>query len=892
MGLYNLDKIFNPKTVAVIGASQKAGTIGNALMTNLIQGGFEGNIIPVNPKYSEIHGLKTFKSVSEVEGGVDLAIIAAPMAATPSVVEECVRIKAGGAIIISAGGKEIGEAGREVEEKIRKTAYAGGLRIVGPNCLGIICPGKKLNASFASDMPGRGKLAFISQSGGICTSILDLALKENIGFSHFVSIGSMLDMDFGDMIDYLGNDPSAGSILLYVENLIHFRKFMSAARSVSRIKPIVVLKSGRSAAGARAASSHTGAMAGEDVVYDTAFKRAGIVRVNTIEELFDCAELMAKRPRPAGSRLAIITNGGGPGVMATDELGRLGVEPAAIPPEILSQLNEFLPPFWSRNNPMDILGDASVERFMRTIEICLENSGFDGALAIMAPQALTDPAPVAEALAEYLKTKRHPVFACWMGGKRMASALQILNQAEVPTYETPERAIRAFLYMVQYSKNLEMLREIPSKLSRHLVFDREGASASIRKCLETETGFLSEIESKKILAAYGIPVNLTELAQTADQAVSLARGMNFPLVMKLISPDISHKTDADGVQLDLKTESDIRNAFDKIMAGARAYNPGARILGVSVQSQILKPDYELLIGAKKDENFGPVILFGMGGIFTEVLKDRAIGLPPLNRLLARRMMEETRAFSLLKGYRGRPPANLELLEELLIRLSQLMVDFPEIVELDMNPVIVKDGVPCAVDGRILLKPNPLPSSLHLVISPYPQEYEFHDTTVENIRLFVRPIKPEDGQMFLNFFSILSPTTIYYRFFSALKILSPAMLERFTQIDYDREISLVALDDSQDEKMLGVARVIGDPDVKKGEFSVLIGDPWHGQGIGATILRRCLQIARDRGMETVWGTVLSENRHMLALGKKLGFTIGKGEDASERKLTIDLRIAEL
>lgn len=888
-----MEQFFDPKSVAVIGANDRQGSIGSALIDNLIQGGYTGTIVPVNPNHETIHGLKAYATITEVESAPEMAIIATPIATVPEIVRQCVRAGTQGVIIISAGGKELGEEGSFIEEQIQGAAEGSGMRIIGPNCMGVIRPGKNLNATFAGGMPAKGTLAVISQSGAICSSILDRAALENTGFSHFVSIGSMLDVDFGDMIDYLGNDGSVKAILLYMENLTNPRKFMSAARSVSRIKPIIVLKAGKSKAGARAASTHIGSMAGEDAVYDAAFKRAGIVRVPSLARLFDCAELMAKQPRPSGTRLAIITNGGGPGVMAADTLAEYGLEPAPLNEEIMTRLGEILPPYWSRGNPIDILGNATVERFATVFDLCMASREFDGILVIMVPQNLTAPEEVASALAKLARRKRVPVFASWMGGKQMAEAVHILNQADIPTYETPERAVRAFLYMVEYTKNLELLSQVPPKLPTELYFNRDQVFRTIYECFEQETELLSEIQSKEILAAYGIPVNETKLAATADEAVTLADGMEMPLVMKVISPDISHKSDAGGVQLDLRNEADLRQAFERIMAGARAHNPEARISGVSLQPYIAKPDFELLIGSKTDENFGPVLCFGSGGVFAEVLDDKALGLPPLNRLLARRMMEETRILPLLQGYRNNPPADLEKLEELLMRLSQLVIDFPEIVELDINPVLVKNGQPCAVDARIRLARVEDNTKLHLVISPYPQHLERHDFTDMQMPLFIRPIKPEDAPLFVELFNALTPTSIYYRFFSVVKTLSAEVLARFTQVDYDREISFVALDDSEDqERMLGVANIVGEPDGKRGEFSVLIGDPWQGKGIGAKLLLQCLAIAKERGMEIVWGTVLAENSYMIALGKKLGFTVKQGQEPSEYKLTIDLKTAKL
>jgi len=889
MGIYNLDRIFNPGAIVVIGASEKAGSVGSTLMLNLVQSGFKGDLFPVNPRHRTIHGLKTLSSILKAEYSIDLVIIATPIATVPSIVKECVQKGVKGAIILSAGGKEAGANGQEIEAQIAKYAREGGLRIIGPNCLGIICPQRNLNASFAAHMPNKGNLAFISQSGAICSAILDLSMQEGFGFSHFVSIGSMVDVDFGDLIDFLGADPQVSSILLYIESLTHVRKFISAARAVSRSKPIIVLKSGRSPAGTKAAASHTGAMAGEDMVYDAAFMRAGIVRVDTIGELFDCAELTARQPRPTGARLAVITNAGGPGVMAADVLSHYGSEPAEPKPETLAKLDAVLPPLWSRSNPIDILGDASPQRFANVIEICVAAKEFDGVLVILSPQAMTDPTAVAEMLASTFQKKRYPLFTAWMGGVDVAKGKDILNQAGIPTYDTPEQAIRAFLYMVDYSRNLKILQEIPPKLPRSIAFDRPQARKLIDTALCEKKPVLTELESKALLAAYGLPVIRTRVAASAQEAVQLAGAIGYPLVMKILSPDILHKTDADGIRLDLRSEADVHKAYDEILANARAYRPEADIQGVTLQSMIGQPDYEILMGTKKDQYFGPVILFGMGGIFTEVIQDRAIGLPPLNVLLARRLMENTKVYSLLKGYRNRPPADMELIEEMILRLSQLVVDFPEIVELDMNPVLVRAGKPCVVDARVILASPKRPSPLHLVISPYPAELESREVTSGGLSIFVRPIRPEDAPILVDLFDTLSPTSIYYRFFGHLKSLPHYMLVRFTQVDYDREIDLVAVDegDKGEERMLGVARFITDPDGKRAEFAILTGDPWHGKGVGARLLEISLGIAKNRSIETVWGTVLQENQGMLALGRKLGFKISRSQEPGEMELTIDL-----
>ncbi|MDO5674669.1 MAG: GNAT family N-acetyltransferase [bacterium] len=888
-----MDNFFNPAGIAIIGASGREGSVGWGLLEQLIQGGYSGRVVPVNPKYESLHGLPCLKSITETAADpVDMAVIATPIATVPGVIRECVQARTKGVVIISSGGRELGNWGSYVEEQIRIAAEGSDLRIIGPNCMGIIRPDKKLNASLATKIPARGNLAVISQSGAICAAILDRATHDQIGFSHFIGVGSMLDVNFGDLIDYLGSIGSVRAILLYMESLNDPRRFMSAARAVARIKPIIVLKTGKSEAGAKAASTHTGAMVGVDAVYDAAFKRAGIVRVPTLARLFDCAELLAKQPRPTGTRLAIITNGGGPGVMAADALAEYGLQPAPLPEEVLQELNAGLPEYWSHSNPIDIRGTATLEHFHRAVEICLAGNAFDSLLVIMVPQVITSPEEVARDLVSLTRRKRIPIFVSFMGGDEVEEGVNILNHANIPTYETPERAVRAFMYLVEYANNLEMLTQVPPKLATELEFNRDLAFRTIYECFDYEASMLSEYDSKRILASYGVPVNETHFAADLEEALDLARKLPSPWVLKLVSPDITHKSKAGGVALNLHGEEELTAAYTKIMEIVQRQSPEARILGVTVQSHITTDGLELLMGCKRDAAFGSVLLFGAGGVLTELLHDRAIGLPPLNRLLARRMMEETRIMSFLEEAEE-PAARLDELEELLMRLSQLVIDFPEIVELDMNPIALQQGRPIVLDARIRLAPRDEDTSPHLVISPYPQHLERHDFTDMQLPLFIRPVKPEDAPLFTALFDTLTPTSIYYRFFSVVKSLTPEALARFTQIDYDREISFVGLEDREgDERMLGVAHIAGEPDGRRGEFSVLVGDPWQGKGVGAKLLLQCLEIAQERGMEVVWGTVLAENQHMLALGKKLGFTVSPGGDSSEFKLTIDLKKAKL
>ncbi|NLI82834.1 MAG: bifunctional acetate--CoA ligase family protein/GNAT family N-acetyltransferase [Deltaproteobacteria bacterium] len=888
MSIFNLEKIFKPSAIAVVGASRRENSVGEAVMRNLTQCGYEGSIFPVNPKYEELFGLTTHASIRDIEAPLDLAVITTPIETVPSIVEACASRQVGAAIILSAGGKEAGDEGRAIEARIREIAYRGKVRIIGPNCLGVLCAGVNLNASFANHMTLPGRLAFISQSGALCTAILDIALHERIGFSHFVSIGSMLDVDFGDIINYLGNDPEVSSIALYVENLSNFRKFMGAARAVSRVKPIVVLKSGRSPAGARAAASHTGALAGEDAVYDAAFKRAGIARVQTIEELFDCAELMAKQPRPGGPGLAIITNAGGPGVMAADALALYGMEPVTLNAATIARLDECLPRYWSRGNPVDIIGDATPDRYRDAVRICMAAPEVNSLLVILTPQALTNPTAVAESVTRILERRRVSIFTVWMGAGDVEKGREIFNRAGIPTYETPERAVHAFMTMYRYSRNLEMLQEIPPKLPRDLRFNQREASEIIQKGLEEGRKFLDEVESKRLLAAYGIPVNPTEAARSEDEAVAGAGAMGYPVVVKIHAKGISHKTDVDGVMLNLRNESDVRRAFRQVVENALLTQPDAEILGVTVQPMLKGHLYELIVGSVRDRDFGPVILFGMGGIMAEVLKDRALALPPLNRLLARRLMEDTRVFQLLKGYRNRPGINLLLVEEVLIRLSHLVADFPQIVELDVNPLVPGRDQVWAVDARVAIEPSEITPPMHLVISSYPVQHEKQVVTRGGIEVLLRPVKPEDGPLLVDLFNTLSPTSIYFRFFRPIKYLSHEMLARFTQIDYDRDIVLVAIDQrGESETMLGVVRLMGDPDATRAEFAIVVGDPWQGKGVGAALLEHCLSIAADRGMREVWGYVLPENTTMLALGRKVGFSVTRVPGAGEFELRIAL-----
>jgi acetyltransferase len=873
MSTRNLDRILKPRSIALIGASETKEKLGSIIFRNLIEGGFAGAIYAVNPKYDTVYGRRSFESVVNIREPIDLAVIVTPIEVVPQVVRDCSKKGIYGTIIISAGGKETGEKGRQLEGEILKEAGKAGIRIIGPNCLGVINPRLKLNASFSDRMALPGNLAFISQSGALCTAILDRSFKENIGFSYFISIGSMADVDFGDLIDYLGSSEEVSSIILYMESVTNAKKFMSAARAVSRVKPIIALKAGRSVAGAKAAASHTGSMAGEDDVYDAAFRRAGILRVNTIKELFNCAEGLAKQPRPRGPRLGIITNAGGPGVMAIDRLDYLGHKPAELSEETIERLNSLLPPHWSERNPVDILGDATPERYLEAVEICLSTDELDGLIVILTPQAVSSPTEVARGVSRYLSNQSKPVFAVWMGADSVEEGISILNEAGIPTYDTPEEAVTIFMLMYHYSYNLELLQETPRELHAELDLKRESAERLIMNSLSQKKTLLSEIESKELLASYGIPVNRTLIANSAEQAAELATDIGFPVVLKIDSPDITHKTEAGGVILDVGSKADVISAFQVVLGNAKNYNPKATINGVSVQRMIKEAGYEIILGSKADSLFGPVILFGLGGVMTEVIGDKALGLPPLNSTLAKRLVERTKISRVLSGFRNRPPVDMEWLEMILVRLSHLVTDFPEIAEIDINPLLINEKNIIGLDARVIIQPSTLKSPEHLVIAPYPRRYETHWKGTGGIPILFRPIKPEDEGMLLDLFSSFSEKTILFRFFQLLKSMPHKQIVRYTQIDYDRDMAIVAVASEGDkERILGVGRLNYYPNLETSEFSVVVGDSWQRKGLGTKLLELCIEIANERGVSQLWGDIMAGNEGMIRLCKRLGFKI--------------------
>lgn len=886
MSTHNLDKIFKPQRIAVIGATPRPKSVGATVLDNLLNSGSEAVVYPINPKHEAIHGIHTWRNIREVPKTPDLAIVCIPAASVPQAIRECGEAGVGGIIILSAGFREVGPEGRKLEEQIAAEARKfPGLRIIGPNCLGVIVPGLRLNASFAGTMPLAGHVAFISQSGALCTAILDWADQKGLGFSYFVSIGNMLDVDLGDLIDYFGRQPEVRSMILYAESVTSARKFMSAARAFARIKPVVAYKSGRFAESAKAAASHTGAMAGEDAVFDAAFERAGIERCYEIDDMFDCAELLARQRPPSGPRIAIVTNAGGPGVMAADALLAREGSLATLSPQTIEALNRALPAYWSHGNPVDVLGDADPQRYAVGTELVMADENVDGVLVVLTPQAMTDATGTAEAVARLAPHAGRPMLAAWMGGTTVQPGIDRLNKAGIPTYENPAKAIRAFMHLVSYARNREILYEMPREIPVRFPIDRNEVQERFAAEFRHGEALISEPICKAQLAAYGITATTRFVAKTADEAVNGAIEIGFPVVMKIVSPDISHKTDVGGVRLNLRSEAEVRDAFEQIIASAVQAVPTARIDGVAVQEMIVEPDsQELILGAKKDETFGAVLMLGMGGITAELLKDRVLELPPLNERLAHRMLTKLRCWPLLKGYRGRPGVDIDRLIEVLIRFSYLIADLPQIKEFDINPLIASPKRIVAVDARAVLDMNFRPETArpfeHLAIRPYPEGFNRLITLQSGLEVLMRPIRPEDEKLWHLLIASCSFESIHARFGYSFKGTTHEMGSRFCFIDYDREMAIVAeIGEGDKRRLIGVGRLVSDPSHETAEYAVLIADDYHHLGLGIALTEYCLEVARIWGLKRVVATTEATNFRMLATFRHLNFQLA--DDAEEK-----------
>jgi len=891
-----LDALFLPDSVAVIGATERPGTVGRTVVENLLHPLFQGKVYAVNSRHSEICGLKAYPNIGDVPESLDLAVVATPAPTVPRIIGECVDAGVKSAVVISAGFRERGLEGVELERQIQEHLRRGTMRLIGPNCLGIMNPTIGLNATFAKDAPRPGNVAFLSQSGALLTAILDWGQQEQVGFSAIVSTGSMLDVGWGDLIYHFGDDPHTHSILLYMESVGDARSFLSAAREVALRKPVIVIKAGRSEAASRAAASHTGALTGSDEVLDAAFRRSGVLRVLTIADLFYMAEVLSKQPRPKGARLTILTNAGGPAVLATDALIANGGQLAVLSEKTLQALDGFLPSHWSHNNPIDILGDADSERYAKALEIASNDPNSDGLLVILTPQGMTDPAAVAERLKPHAKSSGKPVLTSWMGGAGIASGEAILNAAGIPTFPYPDTAARAFTYMWRYSYNLHELYETPTLAEGQEL--APGYRRRVENIIETARSqgrvLLNESESKQVLSHYGIPTVETQIARTEDAAVACALDLGYPVVLKIFSETITHKTDVGGVKLNLEDEPSVRSAFQAIKSSVAKTAGPDHFSGVTVQPMVRLEGYELILGSSVDPQFGPVILFGSGGPLVEVCRDHALALPPLNTTLAQRMMEQTRIFTALKGVRGRRPIDVRALGRLLVRFSQLVVEQPWISEIDINPLLASPQQLLALDARVVLhEPGTDPDHLpRPAVRPYPSQYVSSWPMKNGTEVTLRPIRPEDEPLMVKFHETLSDRSVFLRYFCSLSLSSRVAHDRLVRIcfvDYDREMAIVA--DCRDAKgqhrILGVGRLVKSHAKNEGEVAVLVSDECQGQGLGMELFRCVIQIARDEKLSRVDAEILPDNFAMKKIARKLGFRSQTPSDLTSIRAVLDL-----
>lgn len=883
-----LDALFSPRSVALVGATERTGSVGRTLLRNLITNPFGGTVYPVNPKRRNVLGIRTYPNVAEIPEPVDLAVIATPAPDVPAVIGECVEAGVKGAIIISAGFREVGPSGAELERQILEQARRGRMRLIGPNCLGIMNTQSGLNATFAADMAQPGSLGFVSQSGALCSSVLDWSFRESVGFSAFVSIGSMLDVGWGDLIDHLGNDPRTRAIVLYMESVGDARLFLSAARAVALVKPIIVIKAGRTEAAAKAAASHTGSLAGSDEVLDAAFRRCGVIRVKQISDLFNLSEVLGRQPKPKGPRLTILTNAGGPGVLATDALISSGCELATLSESTIEKLDQILPDHWSHGNPIDVLGDADADRYAKAIDVAIRDPNSDGMLVILTPQDMTEPTQTAEQLRPYAHATSKPILASWMGGASVASGVTILNRAGIPTFDFPDTACDAFSYMWRYSYNLKSLYETPSVFAglEGETRVRDRASELIEAVRASGRTLMTEAESKELLALYNIPTVPTVVAKSPELAVLAATDLGFPVVLKLHSETITHKTDVGGVCLNLRSEDEVRHAFEAIRDSVRRIAGEEHFLGVTVQPMITLGGYELIVGSGIDPQFGPVLLFGAGGQLVEVFRDRALTLPPLNTTLARRMIEQTKIYTALQGVRGRPPVDLGTLERLLVQFARLVAEQRWVREIDINPLLASESRLLALDARVVLhdrdvEEHELP---RMAIRPYPAQFVSPWRSADGLEVTFRPIRPEDEPRIVEFHQTLSEGSVYLRYFQALKLSQRIAHERLTRIcfiDYDREMAFVAEGDptgaDQNREIWGVGRLNKIPGTNDGEYALLVTDRYQHRGLGSQLMRRLIEYAREEQIQRLVADILTENTGMRQLSERFGFEIATTDD---------------
>jgi acetyltransferase len=873
----DIRKMFDPENIALIGATEEPGSAGRSLLDNLLFSK-ERKVFPVNPNRKTVLGLECYPTVKDIPEKIDLSVVATPPPTVPDVVEECGKIEADGIIIISSGFREMGDEGTRLLARIEEIQKKYGMRILGPDCLGIIRPNLGLNASRLKVTLRPGNIALVAQGGALGAAIFDWAMDAHVGFSIFASLGSMIDIDFSDLIDFLGNDPETRSIMLYMEEVVHAKKFMSAARGFAHNKPIMVVKPGRFKLAPRTAFSHTGTLVTCDQVYDAAFQRAGVVRVKEIADFFNTVTVLHSKQLPKGPRLAILTNVGWVGVMATDALLELGGKLAELSENSMDEMNVVLPALWSHGNPIDILGDADVERYEKVMAVCLNDPGVDGLLVIFTPQYVVGPEELAAAVVKIAGATSKPIITAWMGGKTVEQARGILLQNTIPTYDTPEDAVKTYLYMVQHRRNLELLYETPAELSVDQAPAKNHLKALIRKVIKEGRTILYEEESKRFLANYGIPAVSPRLANNVEGAISIAKYVGYPVVLKIVSPDITYKSDAGGVITGINSEERLKVEYENLLRKTQEALPRVRIGGITVQKMIEGIDYEIILGAKKDPNFGAVILFGMGGTAVQIYRDYSLGLVPLNQTLAKRLMEETEVYRMLQGYRGKPPADLRQLEQIVVRFSNLIVDFPEIAEMDVNPIAIADGKAVALDARIIIDPGALGNNSetpypHLAIAPYPTRYMMTWRLTDGTEVLIRPIRPEDEPLEYELLTSCSRETLSSRFLEGLEHVTHEMLTRVCNIDYEREIEIVAeVRDRARRRLIGTARLTIEPDFGSGQFGLLVHDDYQGKGLGYKLSDTLIGIAQEKGLAKFRGYIFTENKRMVKLVKKLGFTV--------------------
>ena len=892
MSQHYLHPLFNPRSVAVFGVSEKEDSVAGTLFKNMRKSGFTGMVFPVNPKHDVIYGEHCYGYASELPETPELALIATPAPTVAQVLEDCGARGIRHAIVLSAGFREVGAKGVALEESIMAVARKHDIRFIGPNCLGIQRPSIGLNATFSQGATLSGDLALVSQSGALCTSMLDWAEANGIGFSSVISTGASADLDFGEILDYLAYDPATKGILLYIEGIRDARGFMSALRATSRFKPVVLVKVGRHEAGSKAVQSHTGALVGSDAVFDALVRRAGVVRVNTILQLFSCARALSTHIKPTGNRLAIVTNGGGPGVMATDRAVDLNVQLAELGPQTVARLNEVLPASWSHGNPVDIIGDAPADRYHHAVDACLHDANVDGVLVMLTPQAMSRPTEAADAVIDVAKGCSKPVITCWMGEAQVADGRRRFKEAGIPYFTTPEPAVEVFSYLSAFYENQRQLMQTPGPLSQGAEPDVEGARLIIESALAEGRHLLNEVESKALLSAFRVPVAQTLIARNPTEAMLMAQQLGFPVVMKINSPNITHKSDVGGVKLGLSSGQAVRSAFSEMTVGIKKKRPDAVIDGVVIEPMVSRPHArEVLLGMTSDPVLGPVIVFGAGGVDVEAFQDRAVTLPPLNRYLARDLIKRTRVATLLGHFRNRPPADMDALESILLRLSEMVCELPWLAELDINPLLVDEHGARALDARIIIAPR-VPSADrygHMAIHPYPAHLVTLWQLPNGSDVIIRPIRPEDAELTQGFVRGLSEETKYFRYMDAVRELSPAMLVRLTQIDYSREMALLAVTEVEGgEVELGVARYAINPDGESCEYALVVNDQWQKQGIGHKLMDVLMDVARAKGLRFMEGEVLKTNRRMLKLSESLGFRVEPHpEDDGIRKISREL-----